>query len=166
MLRRVTLLLSGAAAFVARPSLRVIKPKRTAPQMVLAPAAAQVVRVGIPTVVAAVAGVLIKQRLDRPSRPYEDGSVGREYDAWTREGILEHYWGEHIHLGYYTDDELDQKWFGSQKLGFLKKNFIEAKYNFTQRMLDWGGITGMQNAKILEVGCGIGGADFGVPWPF
>ena len=59
MLRRVTLLLSGAAAFVARPSLRVIKPKRTAPQMVLAPAAAQVVRVGIPTVVAAVAGVLI-----------------------------------------------------------------------------------------------------------
>ena len=59
MLRRVTLLLSGAAAFVARPSLRVSKQKRTAPQMVLAPAAAQVVRVGIPTVVAAVAGVLI-----------------------------------------------------------------------------------------------------------
>ena len=58
MLRRVTLLLSGAAAFVARP-LRVVRPKRTTPQMVLAPAAAQVVRVGIPTVVAAVAGVLI-----------------------------------------------------------------------------------------------------------
>ena len=30
----------------------------------------------------------------------------RRYDAWTREGILEHYWGEHIHLGYYTDEEL------------------------------------------------------------
>ena len=130
MLKRLTLLLSGAAAFVARP-LRVVRPKRTTPQMVLAPAAAQVVRVGIPTVVAAVAGVLIKQRLDRPSRPYEDGSVGREYDAWTREGILEHYWGEHIHLGYYTDDELDRRWFGSKSLGFLKKNFIEAKYNFT-----------------------------------
>ena len=156
MLKRLTLLLSGAAAFVARP-LRVVRPKRTTPQMVLAPAAAQVVRVGIPTVVAAVAGVLIKQRLDRPSRPYEDGSVGREYDAWTREGILEHYWGEHIHLGYYTDDELDRRWFGSKSLGFLKKNFIEAKYNFTQRMLDWGGISGMQDAKILDVGCGIGG---------
>ena len=36
-----------------------MRPKRAAPQMVLAPAAAQVVRVGIPTVVAAVAGVLI-----------------------------------------------------------------------------------------------------------
>ena len=156
MLKRLTLLLSGAAAFVARP-LRIMRPKRTTPQMVLAPAAAQVVRVGIPTVVAAVAGVLIKQRLDRPSRPYEDGSVGREYDAWTREGILEHYWGEHIHLGYYTDEELDQRWFGSKSLGFLKKNFIEAKYNFTQRMLDWGGVSGMQNAKILDVGCGIGG---------
>ena len=58
MLKRLTLLLSGAAAFVARP-LRIMRPKRTTPQMVLAPAAAQVVRVGIPTVVAAVAGVLI-----------------------------------------------------------------------------------------------------------
>ena len=37
----------------------------------------------------------------------------------------------------------------------LRKNFIEAKYNFTQRMLDWGG--GACNAKILDVGCGIGG---------
>ena len=45
------------------------------------------------------AGVLasaaaLKYVLDRPSRPYEAGSVGREYDAWTREGILEYYWGE------------------------------------------------------------------------
>ena len=161
MMRRIAFLAAGAAAFAPRPhALRVRRAPRAttaAPRMVLAPAAAQVVRVGIPTVVAAVAGVLIKQRLDRPSRPYEDGSVGREYDAWTREGILEHYWGEHIHLGYYTDDELDRRWFGSKSLGFLKKNFIEAKYNFTQRMLDWGGISGMQNAKILDVGCGIGG---------
>jgi SAM-dependent methyltransferase len=161
MMRRIAFLAAGAAAFAPRPhALRVRRAPRAtavAPRMVLAPAAAQVVRVGIPTVVAAVAGVLIKQRLDRPSRPYEDGSVGREYDAWTREGILEHYWGEHIHLGYYTDEELAQKWFGSQKLGFLRKDFIEAKYNFTQRMLDWGGVSGMQDAKILDVGCGIGG---------
>ena len=38
------------------------------------------------------------------SRTYdrEANSVGREYDAWTEEGILEYYWGEHIHLGYYN----------------------------------------------------------------
>lgn len=46
------------------------------------------------------AGVLasaaaLKYVLDRPSRPYEAGSVGREYDAWTQEGILEYYWGAH-----------------------------------------------------------------------
>ena len=36
-----------------------------------------------------------------------DGTtVGREYDAWTEEQILEYYWGEHIHLGYYSDDDL------------------------------------------------------------
>ena len=34
--------------------------------------------------------------------------MGREYDAWTREKILEHYWGEHIHLGYYSDEEQKQ----------------------------------------------------------
>lgn len=33
----------------------------------------------------------------------DDNSVGREYDAWTDEGILEAYWGEHIHLGYYHE---------------------------------------------------------------
>lgn len=33
----------------------------------------------------------------------DDNSVGREYDAWTNEGILEAYWGEHIHLGYYNE---------------------------------------------------------------
>jgi len=32
-------------------------------------------------------------------REYE-ANVGNRYDAWTREGFLEHCWGEHIHLGY------------------------------------------------------------------
>jgi MPBQ/MSBQ methyltransferase len=41
--------------------------------------------------------------------------VGEEYDAWTQEGILEHYWGEHIHLGYYSDDE--------RQAGYKKKDF-------------------------------------------
>lgn len=46
----------------------------------------------------------IKRIFDTPSRPYSGNNVGSEYDAWTDEGILEHYWGEHIHLGYYTDE--------------------------------------------------------------
>ena len=43
----------------------------------------------------------IKYVFDTPSRTYVDGAntVGTEYDAWTEEGILEYYWGEHIHLG-------------------------------------------------------------------
>jgi MPBQ/MSBQ methyltransferase len=56
---------------------------------------------------AAVAGTIfgVKVVLDRPSRKYEEGSVAREYDAWTQDGILEYYWGEHIHLGYYNKEE-------------------------------------------------------------
>ena len=53
--------------------------------------------VGTAAAVVGTAGV--KLILDRPSRKYEDGSVAREYDAWTQDGILEYYWGEHIHLG-------------------------------------------------------------------
>ena len=81
----------------------------------------------------------------------EENSVGREYDAWTREKILEHYWGEHIHLGYYTEEE--------QKRGYLKKNFIGAKYDFIDRMMAFAKLDGQQfkPAKVLDVGCGIGG---------
>jgi len=116
---------------------------------VVAGAGRLAVNYALPVLGAAVGGWYLKKRLDTPSRAYEQGSVGREYDAWTREGILEHYWGEHIHLGYYTDDELSK--------GYLRKNFIEAKYNFTQRMLDWGGISDLRGVSILDVGCGIGG---------
>ena len=52
-------------------------------------------------------------------------------------------------LDEYTDEELQK--------GYLRKNFIEAKYNFTQRMLEWGGVAGLEGVKILDVGCGIGG---------
>ena len=49
-------------------------------------------------------------------RKYEgDGNVGQEYDAWTNEGLLEYYWGEHIHLGYYNDAE--------RAAGYKKKDF-------------------------------------------
>ena len=52
---------------------------------------------------AVLAGYGIKKVFDTPSRSY-DQNVGQEYDAWTEEGVLEYYWGEHIHLGYYTEE--------------------------------------------------------------
>jgi hypothetical protein len=52
---------------------------------------------------AVLAGFGIKRIYDTPSRSY-DQNVGQEYDAWTDEGILEYYWGEHIHLGYYNEE--------------------------------------------------------------
>ena len=94
----------------------------------------------------ALAGYGVKKLFDTPSRTY-DANVGQEYDAWTEEGVLEYYWGEHIHLGYYTEAE--------RAKGYKKKNFIEAKYDFVEEMLKWSGAD--KPAKILDVGCGIGG---------
>lgn len=102
---------------------------------------------------AAVVGTAgVKLILDRPSRKYEAGSVAKEYDAWTQDGILEYYWGEHIHLGYYTPEEMEA--------GYKKKDFIEAKYDFVDEMMKLGGIgadMGDEEAKVLDVGCGVGG---------
>merc|ERR1712232_818553 len=70
--------------------------------------------------------------LNTPSRVYDRAanSVGREYDAWTSEGILEYYWGEHIHLGYYGDKERHGPFYGG-------KDFIQAKYDFIDKMLEF-----------------------------
>jgi MPBQ/MSBQ methyltransferase len=100
----------------------------------------------------AIAGTaLVKGYLDRPSRTYGDDTVAREYDAWAADGILEYYWGEHIHLGYYSAEEM--------ALGYKKKNFIQAKYDFIDEMIEFGGIQpeSMTTAKVLDVGCGFGG---------
>ena len=72
------------------------------------------------------------KRLNTPSRVYdrEANSVGREYDAWTSEGVLEYYWGEHIHLGYYEESQRKGPFYGG-------KDFIEAKYDFTEKMLEF-----------------------------
>lgn len=104
-----------------------------------------------PYVAVGAAALGVKAILDRPSRKYEDGSVAREYDAWTQDGILEYYWGEHIHLGYYTKEEME--------IGYKKKNFIEAKYDFVDEMMKLGSISAVEdgNAKVLDVGCGVGG---------
>jgi len=100
-------------------------------------------------VVVAWIGWLIK-RLNTPSRVYnrESNTVGVEYDAWTSEGILEHYWGEHIHLGYYGEKERKGPFYGD-------KDFIQAKYDFIDRMLEFSQMESPK--KVLDVGCGIGG---------
>ena len=64
-----------------------------------------------------------------------------------REGILEYYWGEHIHLGYYSAAE--------RAAGYKKKDFKLAKIDFVDEMLRWSGA--QAPARVLDVGCGIGG---------
>jgi 2-polyprenyl-3-methyl-5-hydroxy-6-metoxy-1,4-benzoquinol methylase len=64
-----------------------------------------------------------------------------------REGVLEHYWGEHIHLGYYSDEE--------RKKGYKKKDFKKAKHDFVYEMLKFGHVRNPK--RILDVGCGFGG---------
>lgn len=100
-------------------------------------------------------GKWIDEKLWTPSRTYnkEENTVGKEYDAWEEEGILEYYWGEHIHLGYYAEKDR-----AASLLLPPKKNFIEAKYDFIDEMLNFGRINAdSRPAQILDVGCGIGG---------
>ncbi|KAJ9524513.1 hypothetical protein QJQ45_019589 [Haematococcus lacustris] len=85
---------------------------------------------------------------DKGSRAYvAPGSVGQEYDAWTEEGVLEYYWGEHIHLGTYSEAE--------RAAGYTKKDFKQAKYDFIDEMLAFSGASAP--TSILDVGCGFGG---------
>lgn len=64
------------------------------------------------------------------------------------EGILEHYWGEHIHLGYYTPAD--------RAAGYLNKDFKAAKVEFVDAMLAFAAPP-RPPRRILDVGCGIGG---------
>merc|ERR1719201_782190 len=86
---------------------------------------------------AVVGGVGLKKILDKPSRPYTEDSVKDEYDAWTQDGILEYYWGEHIHLGYYNPTDME-KGFRTWR----KKDFKQAKFDFTDKMMEFGGFWG------------------------
>ena len=51
-------------------------------------------------------------------------------------------------MGYYTEAE--------QARGYKSKDFKQAKYDFIDRMLAFSGVNGTP-AKVLDVGCGIGG---------
>lgn len=81
------------------------------------------------------------------ARSYQSAnSVANSYDQWTEDGILEFYWGEHIHLGHY----------GSPP---RRKNFLQAKYDFVHEMVAWGGLDKFPaGTTLLDVGCGFGGS--------
>ncbi|MEL7522473.1 MAG: methyltransferase domain-containing protein, partial [Cyanobacteria bacterium J06553_1] len=92
-------------------------------------------------IVASLAAYLLTARRYQSSE-----SVADSYDNWTQDGILEFYWGEHIHLGHY----------GSPP---QRKNFLQAKHDFVHEMVRWGGLEGLPpGTTVLDVGCGIGGS--------
>lgn len=79
------------------------------------------------------------------TRSYEGpASVGQEYDAWTAHGVLEHFWGEHIHHGFYPDGRT------------RGVDFRAAKVDLIDRLLDWADV--QRADRVLDVGCGIGGS--------
>lgn len=62
------------------------------------------------------------------ARRYQSAdTVADSYDEWTEDGILEYYWGEHIHLGHYGNPP-------------RAKNFLKAKADFVHEMVRWGGL--------------------------
>lgn len=48
----------------------------------------------------AVLTFLVALYLITARRYQSSNSVANSYDEWTQDGILEFYWGEHIHLGH------------------------------------------------------------------
>lgn len=81
-----------------------------------------------------------------PRRYQSSETVANSYDEWTNDGILEFYWGEHIHLGHY----------GSPP---QRKDFFVAKSDFVHEMVKWGGLDKLPpQTTVLDVGCGIGGS--------
>jgi MPBQ/MSBQ methyltransferase len=80
-------------------------------------------------------------------RKYQSSStVANSYDDWTVDGILEFYWGEHIHLGHY----------GSPP---RRKDFLAAKSDFVHEMVKWAALDKLPpGTTLLDVGCGIGGS--------
>ena len=106
--------------------------------------------------------------LRNPSRKYFNAtSVASAYDSWTADGILESYWGEHIHLGWYDE----AFWFHATdsffscliKAIFSSSSslyvFKSAKDSFTLKMAEFGGIFSNKSPqKVLDIGCGIGGS--------
>lgn len=81
------------------------------------------------------------------ARRYQSsGTVATSYDQWTEDGILEFYWGDHIHLGHYG-------------MPPQRKDFLTAKADFVHEMVRWAGLDALPpGTTVLDVGCGIGGS--------
>ncbi len=91
-------------------------------------------------------GIAIALYLSSARRYQSANTVANSYDQWTEDGILEYYWGEHIHLGHY----------GSPP---QPKDFLQAKSDFVHEMVRWGGLDQLPpGTTVLDVGCGIGGS--------
>lgn len=106
-------------------------------------------------------GLYMHAYLRRPRRHYEDAaSVSSIYNNWTNDQVLEFYWGDHLHAGYYGDPP-------------VKKDFVTAKKDMIEEMIRWGieepvpklmeklsahqELSDSEKVKVLDVGCGIGG---------
>ncbi len=84
---------------------------------------------------------LFKNRKYQSSR-----SVSSSYDDWTKDQLLERLWGEHIHLGYYSNPK-------------EKKDFRQAKVDFVHNLVHWSGMDKLpKGSRIIDIGCGIGGS--------
>ena len=119
---------------------------------------------------AAGASWILYRILKTPSRPFQTvDTVGKEYDKWASDGILEHYWGEHIHLGYYTAvqrSHMDpsrsflRNFISATRAKLFVEDFKEAKFEFTRNLVAWsevGDLPITKDVRVLDVGCGIGG---------
>ena len=80
-------------------------------------------------------------------RKYKSSStVSSSYDAWTNDKLLEKLWGEHIHLGYYSQAS-------------KSKDFKQAKIDFVHHLVHWSGLDKLsKGSRIIDIGCGIGGS--------
>lgn len=73
------------------------------------------------------------------------------YDGLT--GLWESVWGEHLHHGFYDADDADD---AKKKKKMTLEEHREAQVRMIDEVLDWAQVGGA--ARVLDVGCGIGGA--------
>nr|AUG32531.1 putative sterol-C-methyltransferase [Paulinella longichromatophora] len=85
--------------------------------------------------------------LNRNNRSYENSkSVAKAYDNWTEDRLLELLWGDHVHLGYYSEKP-------------KAHDFRVAKEIFVHELVHWSGLDQLPyGSTLLDVGCGIGGS--------